>query len=34
LAGSWRWPKTLFDLAVADARLAAILRDPVRMPLS
>jgi hypothetical protein len=29
-AGSWRWPKTLFDLAVSEARLAVTSRGPMR----
>jgi hypothetical protein len=32
--GSWRWPKTLVDFAVSDARLAAISECPMRRALS
>jgi len=30
LAGACGWPKTLFDFAVVDARLAAISAYPIR----
>jgi hypothetical protein len=29
-SGSWRWPKTLVDFAVFDARLAVTWRGPDR----